>query len=89
MGDVLQLLKLPFLACLVIAGIHCYLGLHVVRRGVIFVDLALAQIAALGTVIALLAGHDLHGGHAQVLSLVLTVPGALSRTRIASADATA
>lgn len=76
MRDVLQLLQLPFLACLVIAGIHCYLGLHVVQRGVIFVDLALAQIAALGTVIALLAGHDLHGGHAQTFSLVLTVLGA-------------
>ena len=76
MGDVLRLLEVPFLACLVIAGIHCYLGLHVVQRGIIFVDLALAQIAALGTVIALLMGHDVHGGHAQVLSLVLTVLGA-------------
>ena len=54
MLDILRLLELPFLACLVIAGIHCYLGLHVVQRGIIFVDLALAQIAALGTVIALL-----------------------------------
>ena len=42
MWPVLPLLKLPFLACLVIAGIHCYLGVHVVKRGIIFVDLALA-----------------------------------------------
>ena len=76
MGDVLRLLQVPFLACLVIAGIHCWLGLHVVQRGVIFVDLALAQIAALGTVIALLAGRDAHGSHAQALSLALTVLGA-------------
>jgi zinc/manganese transport system permease protein len=75
-ADVLRLLELPFLACLVIAGIHCYLGLHVVQRGIIFVDLALAQIAALGTVIALLMGHDVHDKQAQVLSLVLTVLGA-------------
>ncbi len=42
----------PFLACLVIASLHCYMGLHVLRRGVIFVDLALAQCAALGAAVA-------------------------------------
>jgi len=76
MSDILALLRLPFLACLVIAGIHCYLGLHVVKRGIIFVDLALAQIAFLGTVIALLMGHDVHEPIAQVMSLVLTAVGA-------------
>jgi zinc/manganese transport system permease protein len=76
MRDLLQLLWLPFLACLVIAAIHCYLGMHVVQRGIIFVDLALAQIAALGTVIALLLGHDMHDPVAQVLSLALTAIGA-------------
>ena len=44
----------PFVASLIIAGIHAYLGVHVVERGVIFVDLSLAQIAALGATIALL-----------------------------------
>jgi zinc/manganese transport system permease protein len=72
----LQLLFLPFVACLVIAGIHCYLGLHVLRRGIIFVDLALAQVAALGATIGLLLGHDLHGPQAQALSLALTIAGA-------------
>ena len=48
----------PFLACLLLAGIHVYLGIHVVERGVIFVDLALAQIAALGAVYGLLLGYD-------------------------------
>ena len=76
MWDVLPLLKLPFLACLVIVGIHCYLGLHVVKRGIIFVDLALAQIAALGAVIALLIGHDIHDPIAQVFSFALTAIGA-------------
>src|SRR5262249_33237546 len=36
----LELLFWPFMACLVLTGIHCYLGIHVVARGVIFVDLA-------------------------------------------------
>jgi zinc/manganese transport system permease protein len=45
-------------ACLVLAGIHAYLGFHVVKRGVIFVDLSLAQIAALGLAVAILM--DLH-----------------------------
>ena len=43
----LEFLWLPFLACLVLTGIHVYLGLHVLARGIIFVDLALAQMAAL------------------------------------------
>jgi len=53
MSGTLELLALPFLACLLIAGLHCYLGLHIVKRGVIFVDLALAQAAALGATVAL------------------------------------
>ena len=60
MSDMIILLVAPFVVCLILTGIHCYLGLHVVSRGVIFVDLALAQIAALGTTIALLAGHELN-----------------------------
>ena len=50
----IPVLIVPFFACLVIAGLHCYMGLHVLRRGVIFVDLALAQCAALGAAVALL-----------------------------------
>ena len=45
---ILQFLAPAIVASLIIAGIHAYLGLHVVERGVIFVDLSLAQIAALG-----------------------------------------
>ena len=47
----LSVLLVPFLCCLVIAALHCYMGLHVLRRGVIFVDLALAQCAALGAAV--------------------------------------
>ncbi|UCG15094.1 MAG: metal ABC transporter permease [Phycisphaerales bacterium] len=49
----LPFLAAPFAACLVIASLHCYMGLHVIQRGVIFVDLALAQTAALGAAVAL------------------------------------
>ena len=48
----------PLVICLVIAGIHGYLGLHVLARKVIFVDLAMAQIAALGATYAYLLGYD-------------------------------
>ncbi len=51
--EALPFLAAPFAACLVIASLHCYMGLHVIRRGVIFVDLALAQAAALGAAVAL------------------------------------
>ena len=52
---ILQFLVPPIVASLIIAGIHAYLGLHVVERGVIFVDLSLAQIASLGAAIAVCA----------------------------------
>ncbi len=62
MTDFVELLSAPFAACILIAALHCYMGLHVVKRGVIFVDLALAQMAALGTAVALLLGpvFDMH-----------------------------
>jgi zinc/manganese transport system permease protein len=74
--EMLQFLLLPFLAGLVLTGIHAYLGVHVVERGVIFVDLSLAQIAALGTTVALLAGYDVHSGISYFWSLGFTIVGA-------------
>lgn len=76
MSVALEILLLPFLACLVLAGIHAYLGLHVLARGVIFVDLAFAQIAALGMAAALLAGHPLGGNASYGYALVFTAGGA-------------
>jgi len=75
--EILQFLILPFLASLILTGIHAYLGVHVVERGVIFVDLALAQIAALGATIAILVGVDPHGEGAYWMSLGFTFIGAL------------
>ncbi|MEA2161878.1 MAG: zinc/manganese transport system permease protein [Thermoanaerobaculia bacterium] len=74
--EIVQFLILPFLAGLVLTGIHAYLGVHVVERGVIFVDLSLAQIAALGTTVALLAGYDVHSGISYFWSLGFTIVGA-------------
>ena len=74
--DMLTLMAAPFAACLILAGIHCYLGLHVVTRGVIFVDLSLAQIAAFGSVLALLFGYELASPQAYVVSLLFTFIGA-------------
>lgn len=68
----------PLAACLVLTGIHVYLGVHVIARKVIFVDLALAQIAALGTVIGVLLGYEV-GKDSTALylySLAFTIFGA-------------
>jgi zinc/manganese transport system permease protein len=83
--EILPFLLAPFLASLILTGIHAYLGVHVVERGVIFVDLALAQIAALGATVAIVLGMDPHGHGAYWLSLAFTFLGAgifsLARTR--------
>jgi len=83
--EILPFLLAPFLASLILTGIHAYLGVHVVERGVIFVDLALAQIAALGATVAILVGMDPHNGGAYWLSLGFTFVGAaifaFARTR--------
>src|SRR5436305_2044884 len=71
-----EILLWPLLACLVLTGIHAYLGLHVVERGVIFVDLSLAQVAALGATIGFLLGFDLHGQASYFFSLGFTLLGA-------------
>jgi len=74
--DVLAFLAAPFFASLILTGIHAYLGVHVVERGVIFVDLSLAQIAALGTTMAALYGLEPHSRGAYWMSLAFTFLGA-------------
>ncbi len=70
--QVFSFLSAPFAMCLILAGIHCYLGLHVLARGVIFVDLSLAQVAALGATIAILFGFDHHSKATYFISLFST-----------------
>ena len=65
-----------FFECLILVGIHSYLGLHVLRRKVIFVDLALAQIAALGTTVGFLFGIMPDSMGAYWFSLLFTFIGA-------------
>src|SRR5438876_4864800 len=85
--EILPFLLMPFLASLILTGIHAYLGVHVVERGVIFVDLALAQIAALGATVAILLGMDPHTGATYWISLAFTFLGAaiFSLLRVRSA----
>jgi zinc/manganese transport system permease protein len=76
---ILEFLAAPFVASLILTGIHAYLGVHVVERGVIFVDLSLAQIAALGATIAVLmpvSGGDPHAPVVYWISLAFTFIGA-------------
>jgi zinc/manganese transport system permease protein len=73
---VLQFMLAPFVACMVLVAIHSYLGLHVIAREVIFVDLALAQMAALGSVVALLVGVAPDSPTAFVSALLFTAVGA-------------
>lgn len=77
MNEFIFLMGKPLLACLILAGIHAYLGLHIIERGVIFVDLALAQIAALGATVAIFLGFDLHDQAAYWFSLAATFIGAV------------
>src|SRR4029450_13727801 len=83
--DLLALMWVPCLMCLVLTGIHAYLGIHVIAREVVFVDIALAQIAALGATTAFGFGWELETWESYAFGLGFTIAGALllalSRTR--------
>jgi zinc/manganese transport system permease protein len=76
MRDLMELMAAPFAACAILIGIHAYLGMHVIQRKVIFVDLALAQIAALGATFSFLLGLSPHGNAGYTFSLVFAIAGA-------------
>src|SRR2546426_10434214 len=84
-ADLVSIMWLPFMACLILTLIHGYLGLHVISREVVFVDIALAQVAALGSTAAYLVGYGLDTAVAYWMSLGFTLAGAaifaLTRTR--------
>ena len=92
-SDLLALMWMPFLMCLVLTGIHAYLGFHVIAREVVFVDIALAQIAALGATAAFLFGFELETWQSYAAGLAFTILGALvlaltrSRRRLVSHEA--
>lgn len=77
MGDFIQIMCWPLLACLVLTGIHAYLGFHVIERGVIFVDLALAQMAALGIAVGLANGMTMDNHWLYALAFGFTMLGAI------------
>jgi zinc/manganese transport system permease protein len=83
MWDALSFLALPMAACAALVGIHAYFGLHVLRRNVIFVDLALAQVAALGATVAFLLGHAPQGlaSHGYALGFTLVAAALLASSR--------
>lgn len=80
LAELLALMQWPLMASLVLPWLLVYLGIHIVRRGVIFVDLALAQTAALGTCVGMLAGYDVHDWQSYAFSLGFTLFGALVLT---------
>jgi len=77
MSEILTVMKWPMIACLLLPGILVYYGLHIIRREVIFVDLALAQVATLGTCVCLFLGHEADDPHNYFWSLGFTLAGAL------------
>jgi zinc/manganese transport system permease protein len=78
--ELLLLMKWPLIASLILPWLLVYLGLHIVRRGVIFVDLALAQTAAFGTCASMLMGYDVHDWQSFAFSLGFTFVGAVTLT---------
>ena len=75
--EVLQLLGPPLAAAVLLPGLLVYYGLHILERGIIFIDLALAQVATVGTCVCILLGHEATDVHAYGWSLGFTGAGAL------------
>ncbi|MCS7185037.1 MAG: metal ABC transporter permease [bacterium] len=73
----IEFLLLPFLTTLILTGIHVYLGLHVITRGIIFIDISLAQIAALGATVGFVFGFPLHSFGNYIFSLVFALSAAI------------
>src|SRR5258708_15633596 len=86
MSEALSIMFWPLIACLLLPGILVYYGLHIVRREIIFVDLALAQVAALGLCLAILLKHEPQDWQAYAWSLGFTFIGAAIFTLTRSQD---
>jgi zinc/manganese transport system permease protein len=79
-SEILSFMQWPLIASLILPWLLVYLGLHIVKRGVIFVDLALAQTAAFGTCMSLVFGYDVHDWQSYAFSLGFTFVGAVLLT---------
>lgn len=77
MGEFLSVMGPALVASLLLTAIYVYFGIHIVRRGVIFVDLALAQVAAMGSTVAFLLGYPLEGRGAYLFSLFFALLGSV------------
>ena len=77
MIETVQFLLIAFLAAMLLTGIHTYFGIHVLSRNIIFVDLALAQISALGATVAFMFGYLPQSPAAYAYSLSFTLAGAV------------
>lgn len=80
MADILALLAYPFIAAIIFVGMHTWLGLQVLRRGVVFADLALAQLSALGATVAVVIGHAPGSAGGFGYALLFTFAGAVLLT---------
>jgi zinc/manganese transport system permease protein len=76
MSEALTVMQWPLVACLLLPGLLVYLGLHIVRREVIFVDLALAQVATLGMCVSMLLKHEPQDWQSYAWSFAFTLVGA-------------
>src|SRR5918911_397678 len=76
LGDVLEFAALPLAAAVVFTGIHTWFGLQVLRRNVVFADLALAQLSALGATVAVAIGHAPGSAGGFAYALLFTLAGA-------------
>ena len=82
MSDALSFLLLPFAASVAFVLIHAYLGVHVLRRKVVFADLALAQLSALGATVAFAVGHSPSSPAGFAYALLFTTIGAALLTLV-------
>jgi zinc/manganese transport system permease protein len=80
--DAWMILLPAFVLSVLLVLTHAYLGLHVLERGIIFVDLALAQVAALGASLAFLLGQDAHGLEAHLYALGATLVAAFGFAKL-------
>ena len=77
MTDFITFLGPPLAGCILLSIVYTYLGCHVLKREIIFIDLSLAQLAALGTTVAFVNGLDLESNEATILSILFIVVGSL------------